>query len=101
MKLYLLSQSYRSGYDTYDSCVVCAESEDEAKYIHPSRFVTHYRGEKWYGTYSNNSGEYETENDEYGSWVTIPNLDKLEIKYLGEATEGLDKGVILSSFNAG
>ena len=31
MKLYLISQSKNDDYDTYDSAVVCAESEEEAK----------------------------------------------------------------------
>lgn len=35
MNIYLLEQDVNDGYDTYDSCVVYAMSEDEAKDIHP------------------------------------------------------------------
>lgn len=35
MKLWLLEQDEHNGYDTYDSLVVAAESEDEARAIHP------------------------------------------------------------------
>ena len=31
MKLYLLSQDDNNDYDTYDSIVVCAESEEDAR----------------------------------------------------------------------
>ncbi len=33
MKIYRISQNITYGYDTYDSAVVCAENEDEAKKI--------------------------------------------------------------------
>lgn len=33
MKLYLISQNVNNGYDTYDSAVVCAETEEEARMI--------------------------------------------------------------------
>ena len=35
MKLWLLTQCDNTGYDTYDSCVVAAITEQEAKKIHP------------------------------------------------------------------
>jgi hypothetical protein len=35
LNLYLLSQSVNKDWDTYDSCVVAAENEDDAKSIHP------------------------------------------------------------------
>jgi hypothetical protein len=35
MNLYLLSQNVNTGYDTYDSCVVCAKNEDEARTLGP------------------------------------------------------------------
>jgi len=34
-KLYLISQDENNGYDTYDSMIVCAKSEKEAKMIKP------------------------------------------------------------------
>ena len=35
MNIYLLSQSKNTGYDTWDSCVVIAKDEDEARMTHP------------------------------------------------------------------
>lgn len=81
MKLYLLSQSVNNEYDTYDSCVVAAESEEEAKLIHPNGFGT-----------MPNDGKYD-------SWVRT--VGEVECKYIGEAGEGIEQGVICASFNAG
>jgi hypothetical protein len=36
MNLYLISQDDRDDYDTYDSAVVAAETEEEARSINPS-----------------------------------------------------------------
>ena len=35
MNIYLISQAYNKGYDTYDSAIVVARSEEEARSIHP------------------------------------------------------------------
>lgn len=35
MNIYLISQAYNKGYDTYDSAIVVARSEKEAQSIHP------------------------------------------------------------------
>ncbi len=72
MNLYLLSQNVNDGYDTYDSCVVAAESADEARTITPSSFG-------------------------YG-WCS-PN--EVVVKFIGNATEGVKAGIVLASFNAG
>lgn len=40
MEIYLLEQDWNNDYDTYDSVVVIAENEAEARLIHPSEFVT-------------------------------------------------------------
>jgi len=70
MKLFLLKQDIVNDYDTYDSCVVAAENEEEARKIHPSEFVTHERNGHWYGTYSDKSGEYSTGDDNWVSFQT-------------------------------
>jgi hypothetical protein len=36
MRLYLVSQDKNKNYDTYDSVVVAAESEEQARNIHPA-----------------------------------------------------------------
>jgi hypothetical protein len=82
VKLYHLSQNERTGYDTFSDMVVCAESEEEARNIHPS----HWNDDPW-------------KEDMYGVWCKSP--DRVEVKYLGEAADDLEKGVICSSFHAG
>ena len=83
MKLYHLSQNVNNEYDTFSDMVVCAESEDEARLIHPS----HWRADPW------------KEDRPYSTWCKTP--DQVTVKYLGEAAESLEKGVICSSFHAG
>lgn len=81
MKLFLISQTENQDYDTFDSVVVAAETEEIASTIHP------YFNKDWW------DGEWED------SWCSSP--DKVSVKYLGEAAEGTSRGVILASFNAG
>ena len=80
MKLYLLTQSKERGIDTYDSCVVAAESEEIAKTIHPSGFSS-----SW-----GSSGR---------DWARSP--EHVDADLIGEAVEGTERGVICASFNAG
>ena len=85
MKLFLLKQREATGWDTYDSCVVVAESAEEARKIHPD-------DEGWpeVPIYSSETWAFDTNN------VTAT--------YLGEAcieTAQLESKVICSSFNAG
>lgn len=84
MNLYLLSQNERNGYDTYDSCVVCAESEDEAKRIHPRE-----QNECFHGR---NNWQSET-------WASYP--ENVTCKLIGTAADNVKKGVVCASFNAG
>lgn len=76
MKLYLISQGHNQGYDTYDSAVVAAESEEDAKLIRPGG--------------GPRSG--------YDGWC---DPEYVECVYLGEAKEGSESGVICASYNAG
>ena len=81
MKLFLISQTENDKYDTYDSAIVAASHEDEAKGIHPSN------DDKEWG---HGTGK---------TWCSGPHM--VVAKYIGEAAEGIDRGVILASFNAG
>ena len=74
MKLWKISQDENNGYDTHDSAIVAAETEDEAAHIHPGGLDT-----SW-------------------SW-TSPEF--VMVEYIGEAKPGTLAGVILASFNAG
>ncbi len=75
MNLYLLSQSVNEGYDTYDSCVVAAETEDDARNMHPAGY-----------------------KDWIDNWAQP---DQVSVKLLGKAAIGITSGVYCSSFNAG
>ena len=81
MNLYLISQDYNNDYDTYDSAVVAANDEEEARMMHPGGH------ENWDGI-----------ERKYGSWV---NSDKVSVRFIGDAISGTAKGVICASFNAG
>jgi len=96
MKLYKLSQNVNNDYDTYDSVIVSAVNEDDAKTIHPSEYVTHYRNGDWYGTHTGGDERGKEYKFGYYEWADI---SQIKVEYLGE-TE-LKRGVILASFNAG
>jgi len=81
MKLFLISQTERNGYDTYDAAVVAAETEGRAKEFVPDL------------------GFGEFENDNWSSWASKP--ENVSAKYIGEAAHGTKEGLILASFNAG
>lgn len=103
MKIYKISQNVNNEYDTYDSMVVCAENEEEAKRTHPSSiwtsggFYNEVKKEFW-TKYANSEETYQFEGT-YGSWTN--DLTKLEVIEIGEAKDGTPKGVIVASFNAG
>jgi hypothetical protein len=78
MKLWIIRQDAVSGYDTYDSASVAAETMEEARATHPGRYG-------W-----ENSG---------GTWCVSP--EAVIATLIGEAAENIDAGVILASFNAG
>lgn len=79
MNLYRISQNTNNGYDTYDSAVVCADDERDARSIHPSAFA-----------------EF---GDTFSSWCSSP--DEVTVRLVGVAAEGIERGVVCASFNAG
>ena len=84
MNLYLLSQIEEGGYDTYDAIVVAADNKDKARKIHPE---SKYR---WFTSWK--------DAESSGTWASSPN--KVKVKLIGIATNGIEEGVILTSFNA-
>jgi hypothetical protein len=74
MNLYLIWQTEDNSYDTYDSAVVCASNEDEARHMDPS---------------------YPDGRD----WCSSP--DAVNVKLIGAAADGMVRSVVCSSFNAG
>ena len=83
-KLWLLTQNVNTGYDTYDSAVVCADTEEDARQITPDW--------KWI------SGKLG--DSRYTAWAFKP--EEVMAKYIGEADPSVTVGeVVISSFNAG
>lgn len=96
MNIYLISQDKNNGYDTYDSAVVFAESEEEARNMHPSGKPL--KDGSWY--------EYPVPGDPWRSrvypdvWCEFPS--DVSVQLLGVASDPEQgPGVILGSFNAG
>jgi hypothetical protein len=87
MNLYRLSQSTVRGYDTYDSCVVAAESEDAARRIHPSDYRC------------NAAPDADCFLERSGTWCYM--VDDVNVELIGTAVDGTECGVICASFNAG
>lgn len=85
MNLYLISQQANADYDTYDAAVVAAETEEEARHIHPAGYPEPVP-----------EGGANRESD-YGTWTQARNVT---VKLIGVSSENV-KGVVLASFNAG
>lgn len=77
--LWLLSQEDNNGYETFDSCVVVAPTEEEAKLITPCYSFS-------------DMGDCK-------QWANSP--DGVKVKLIGEAIGQKSGEVILASFNAG
>lgn len=73
----------------YDSAVVIASSEEEAKTFHPDDEACwdHEEG-KW-------TTGYFSSNDTWGT------IDQITVELIGTALPGSPSGVVVSSFNAG
>ena len=79
MNIYLVSQNENSDYDTYDSFVCYASSEEEARNMLPDEYI------EW--------GEYGS------SWCSHP--DHALAEFIGVNKDSDKQEVILASFNAG
>ena len=101
MNIYRMSQDLHNSYDTYDSVIVAAESVDDARTIHPSQFITHMKNGMWMCTYAEKAGGGEYEMDDDGTWVSYSQIDKIQVELIGIAADGVERGVLLASFNAG
>lgn len=84
MYLYLIKQNVNCDYDTYDSAVVIASSEDEARTIHPD-------GQRW------------VDNDWNGWWGLDSwcHPEYVKVILIGTASIGENGKVVIKSFNAG
>lgn len=91
MNLYLLSQKVNNDYDTFDSCVVAAETPTSAKDIHPATL-----------RYNIKPGDYDEKawESHNTTWANSP--ADVKCIYIGVASASIKKEcVICTSFNAG
>lgn len=96
MNLYLIVNEINNDWDTYSSMIVSAESEHEARRIHPSRYIKYNEDDYWY--ILQQDGNIFIPESESG-WVFFKDIDKLKVECIGKSLK--PKGVILSSFVAG
>jgi len=76
---------WSGGWDTYDSMVVCASSERDARNWHPGGCLM----------------EQVNADDKHPSWCHPSKTHLLEVHHIGTAVATLEPGVIAASFNAG
>lgn len=83
MNLYKISiPKELQDYDMYSNAVVCAESEEDAKTIHP------------------NDNEFiNVESGGYTSWAFTK--DQITVQLIGIADPSIPRGVVCASFHAG
>lgn len=103
MKLWKIWQEINDDYDAYRGAVVAAETEDEARQIHPGygedylvdlsvidpgmARVAAYRFENCQGWQENGTDD----------WCKLADV---QCKYLGEAEDGTKTSIILTDFRA-
>jgi hypothetical protein len=78
MKLWRISQSVNSGWDTYSDAVVAARTEADAKDMNPAGVLE--------------------EQEPYYAWCHPKHV---KVEYLGNAVKATFPGVICASFHAG
>lgn len=86
MNIYKLSQNINNSYDTYDSMIVVAETEQQAKLLHPDML----RFPEFKGCW------------DFCGWISLDQIDFIQIELVGIAiTTFMTPCVICASFNAG
>lgn len=95
LKLWRISQEANCDYDTYDSAVVVAVTEDEARHISPDDFRV-WKGGCWHFQFADGTSEPERHHN---SWA---DPESVKVEMVGVAASGLKAGEkICASFNAG
>jgi len=87
MNLYKISQTVNSGWDTYDSAIVAAPDADKARVMHPS------------GQKADRLDRKAPSQFSMSDWVK--DEGDVTVELIGVATDGIQRSVICSSFNAG
>jgi len=85
MNIYKVETIFNVSYDEYDSFVCIAVSEQEAREMHPD------------GPTKRNP-EYKRA---LSTWVDFAQINSLKVTLIGVANDNQNKGIVLSSFNAG
>jgi hypothetical protein len=80
MNLYYLTQNDNTDYDTYSDMVVAAETEEEARCIHPIDLP------------------FAWSDPMYG-WAKSP--DNVKVELIGKAAKHVKYGIICKSYRAG
>ena len=94
MKLYLVSRTDVVDYDQYDSMVVVAPSEEEARNFGPRGDIVYVDG-KWI-----DKATRKEEDTRFFDWAEDP--ESLTVEMVGAARPDLEAGhVVCASFNAG
>jgi hypothetical protein len=99
--IYLVTRTDPGGYDSWDSFVVIATDETEARYTYPGLY------HRWHSSKSGLSGRWVfvyqdgsiLPRGEGHGWVDDP--EQLEVTKIGVADSTPEDPVILASFNAG
>ena len=92
MNLWKVSQTITTGYEEFDSAVIAAESEDDARLIHPSK-PNGVLKRQWDGTgWRYNFGVIGAYD--HADWAAPRDL---HVELLGEAADGTPPGVIGAS----
>ena len=100
LNLYLISQTVNDDYDTFDSAVVAARDDEDARSIHP---IPSCFGMSDLPTVTQTVREAEEEKEKKGynsdnTWTTRENV---KVRLIGVGSPDVKRGVICSSFNAG
>ena len=96
MNLYLITQDVNTNYDTFDSAVVVASCEDDARLIHPSPLYSRVK-RKFIETESGRSS-LEIILLALECWCSYSDV---KVKLIGEAIGQKAGSVICASYNAG
>jgi hypothetical protein len=84
MKIYKIWQTVNNNYGTYDSAIVVADNEEDARMMSPSDIGDIY---------------YDFTRNIITAWAC--KFEQVHCEYIGEAKNGMKKGVVVASFNAG
>lgn len=95
--LFRIAQKKVSGYDTFDSAVVVAVSEEEATRTHPSGYFWSARKECW--QYQREDGDLVNDVGD-GTWSSPEDVTATKLGPLGN-TAFKAGSILCASFNAG